>query len=187
MRAQIEHAGDMTIVVDCYNANPASTVAALDLLCDMPRGGGRVAVLGTMLEMGGQSGSVHAEVARDAASRELDLIVATGEFAAAFEPHAQVLGDRLVRDDDPLAAWDRAAPRLRGDEIVLLKASRGIRLERVLARIEKEWGVLHPHGEAFGSRASVTHTGARAGASPAEHSPANSSAGSGAGGNGAEG
>ena len=177
MRAEVKRAGELTVVVDCYNANPASVAAALELLSDMPRRGGRVAVLGSMLEMGENSGAVHADVARAAAGMDVDLIVATGEFAAAFEPHAASLGDRLILGEDPLAVWDEVSSRLRGDEVVLLKASRGIRLERLLPRIEDEWGMLHPHGEAFGSRASDEHTGARAGASPAEHSPANSAGG----------
>jgi hypothetical protein len=45
------------------------------------------------------------------------------------------------------------AERLKGDEVVLLKGSRGVALERLLPRFEEQWGVLHPHGEAFGSRA----------------------------------
>jgi UDP-N-acetylmuramyl pentapeptide synthase len=62
----------------------------------MPRRGGRVAVLGSMLEMGPRSAEIHREVAADVARLDFDLIVATGEFADAFGPHRAALGSRLI-------------------------------------------------------------------------------------------
>src|SRR5690606_15939361 len=159
MRGEFHHYGDMTVIADCYNANPASVQAAVDLLVSMPRGGGRVAVLGTMRELGAQSAQLHEETAAEVAASDVDLIVATGDFELAFETHADALGERLIRASDPLEAYQRFAGRLRGDEIVLLKGSRGVALERLLPRFEEQWGVLHPHGEAFGSRAIGTITG----------------------------
>jgi UDP-N-acetylmuramoyl-tripeptide--D-alanyl-D-alanine ligase len=170
MRTEIRHYGTLTIIADCYNANPGSVEAAIDLLSSMPRRGGRVAVLGTMRELGPSSAQVHGELARAVADAPLDLIVATGEFADAFAPLTSVLGERLIIEEDPMQAFDALAERLAGDELVLLKASRGVRMERLLPRFEEGWGMLHPHGEAFGSRASGTLTGA-SGQAPAEHTP----------------
>jgi plasmid stability protein len=142
--------------------------AAVDLLAGLPRRGGRVAVFGTMRELGHGSAAIHRESAESIVRRDLDRIVATGEFAAAFEPLAADLGDRLIIDEDPIQAFDRLSPFLRGDEVVLLKASRGVALERLLPRFEEKWGPLHPHGEAFGPRASSRGTGERGDAPSAE-------------------
>jgi len=169
MRGEFMRYGDMTVIADCYNSNPASVQAAVDLLVSLPRRGSRVAVLGTMRELGAASARLHEETAADVAASDVDLIVATGEFVAAFDARAEELGDRLIREADPLEAYDRFAGRLRGDEIVLLKGSRGVALERLLPRFEKKWGVLHPHGEAFGSRAIETITDGRDEARSAEH------------------
>lgn len=158
MRAEVHHYGDMTVIADCYNSNPGSLVAAIELLASLPRRGGRVAVLGTMLELGPTSEALHREAARAVAAHDLDRVVATGEFARAFEPLAHTLGGRLIREEDPLAAWRRIESGLAGNEVVLLKASRGVALERLLPRFEELWGELHPHGEAFGSRGSSSGT-----------------------------
>jgi len=168
LRSELHRFGQLTVLADCYNANPASTEAAVDLLASMPRQGGRVAVLGSMLELGPRSEELHAECARAIAARELDLIVATGAFAAAFEPLQPRLGSHLLVETDPLTAYDRLERVLTGTEIVLLKGSRGVALERLLPRFESKWGALHPHGEAFGSRASSPFTGTRDEARPAE-------------------
>ena len=61
-----------------------------------------------------------------------------------------------------------AAIRLTGNEVILLKGSRGVALERLLPRFEAKWGSLHPHGEAFGSRANDSFTALRDDAQTAE-------------------
>jgi UDP-N-acetylmuramoyl-tripeptide--D-alanyl-D-alanine ligase len=169
MRTEFHRIGDLVVIADCYNANPASVSAAVDLLASMPRRGGRVAVLGSMLELGTGSAQIHRELAADIAALELDTIIATGEFAAAFEPQRAALGSRLIIIDDPLSAWEPLAERLAGSEVILLKGSRGVALERLLPRFEEKWGSLHPHGEAFGSRAIDSTTGSRDDARTAEH------------------
>ncbi len=175
MRGEFHRIGELTVIADCYNANPASVTAAVDLLVSLPRGGGRIAVLGTMKELGPESARMHAETAAGVVTSDVDLIVATGDFVPAFEAHAGTLGERLIRETDPLEAYARFAERLRGNETVLLKGSRGVALERLLPRFEEQWGVLHPHGEAFGSRAIGTITDTRDDAQSAEH-PQNDSA-----------
>jgi UDP-N-acetylmuramoyl-tripeptide--D-alanyl-D-alanine ligase len=169
MRAEFHRIGEMIIIADCYNSNPASVHAAVDLLSSMPQRGGRIAVLGSMLELGPRSGEIHREVAHDVAQHDFDMVVATGEFADAFGPHRAALGSRLITADDALDAWEPLAAQLKGDETVLLKGSRGVALERLLPRFQDKWGSLHPHGEASGPRASKVNTGSRDDARPAEH------------------
>jgi UDP-N-acetylmuramoyl-tripeptide--D-alanyl-D-alanine ligase len=168
MRTEIHRIGDLVVIADCYNANPASVSAAVDLLAAMPRRGGRVAVLGSMLELGTGSAAIHREVAGEIAGQNLDYIFATGEFADAFGPHRAALGSRLVTVQDPIAAWEPLETVLQGSEVLLLKGSRGVALERLLPRLREKWGSLHPHGEAFGSRAIDSTTGSRDDARTAE-------------------
>lgn len=175
MRSEVHRYGAMTIIADCYNANPGSVEAAIDLLTSMPARGGRVAVLGSMLELGPASRDIHGETARVVMDAAVDVIVATGEFADAFARHASELGDRLIAEADPLRAFDVLAERLEGNELILLKGSRGVRMERLLPRFEERWGMLHPQGEAFGSRAGNGLTDASGQASE-EHAPRSSDA-----------
>ncbi|MBR9989806.1 MAG: UDP-N-acetylmuramoyl-tripeptide--D-alanyl-D-alanine ligase [Gemmatimonadetes bacterium] len=171
MRTEFHRIGDMVVISDCYNANPASVNAAVDLLASMPRRGGRVAVLGSMLELGAGSRAIHSELAGEIAGLDIDVIVATGEFVAAFEPHGAALGSRLMLVKDPADAWEPLSTVLKGSEVILLKGSRGVALERLLPHIEEQWGALHPHGEASGSRAIDSTTGSRDDARPAERPP----------------
>lgn len=153
LRGEIARLGDLTVLVDCYNSNPSSLRAAVDTLQGMPARGARVAVIGTMLELGPRSAEIHREAARTLAASSIDLIVATGEFYPAFERLASGLGERLARVHDPLDAFPVLEARLRGDETVLLKGSRGVALERLLPLMQKTWGASHPHGEAERPRA----------------------------------
>lgn len=140
MRGEVVEVGGLTVIADCYNANPASVEAAVELLVSLPRGAGRVAFLGTMKELGESSAELHRGIAEGIVSREVDLIVATGEFADAFDRWADELGDRLIRADDPIAAYEPLRERLRGGEVILLKGSRGVALERLLPRLESDFG-----------------------------------------------
>jgi UDP-N-acetylmuramoyl-tripeptide--D-alanyl-D-alanine ligase len=169
MRTEFHRIGDLVVIADCYNANPASVSAAVDLLASMPRRGGRVAVLGSMLELGPRSGEIHRELADEIMKCEFDLVVATGDFADAFGPHRTALGPRLITVADALEARAPLDTVLKGSEVVLLKGSRGVALERLLPHFEEKWGLLHPHGEASGSRAIDSNTGPREDARTAEH------------------
>jgi UDP-N-acetylmuramoyl-tripeptide--D-alanyl-D-alanine ligase len=91
-----------------------------------------VFVAGTMRELGAQSPVLHAQVARELVDLEPDLLAAVGDFVPALEPYQAQLGDRLVTAADPLALAPLLGGRLRGDEVVVLKASRGVALERIL-------------------------------------------------------
>jgi UDP-N-acetylmuramoyl-tripeptide--D-alanyl-D-alanine ligase len=140
MRGQTERVGGLTLLLDCYNANPQSTRASLDLL-ELQRGGGRVAVLGSMLELGALSDGLHEDVLAHALARDLDVVVATGKFARA----ARTLGAHsgrpaLVILEDPVAEYPRLRELLKGAEVVLLKASRGVSLERLLPLIRADFG-----------------------------------------------
>ncbi|OJT27116.1 UDP-N-acetylmuramoyl-tripeptide--D-alanyl-D-alanine ligase [Archangium sp. Cb G35] len=122
----------VTVVDDCYNANPASMAAALDTLRSLVQPGGRkVAVLGDMLELGPGELEEHAQLGTLAAGK--------AELVAFFGPRSRKgyeaagLGNDAAHftEVEPLLAW--LQPQLKAGDVVLVKASRGMRLERVVA------------------------------------------------------
>lgn len=133
-RGAVRSVGTLLVIDDTYNANPGSLTAALALgrwLAD--RHGRRLAVVvGSMLELGAESDKLHAAATREILATRPALIGAVGAFATAFAPEAALLGDRLLTAPDAEALGPRLRAALRGDEVVLLKASRGVALERVL-------------------------------------------------------
>lgn len=136
MRVNWEQLGAATLINDAYNSNPGSAKAAIELLATAGRGKQRVAVLGTMLELGSQTPRLHDEVARAALDSGVELVAAIGEFAAALGRIAP--GDsRVITADDVDALWASLASRLSPDAVILLKGSRGMRLERLVAPIEQ--------------------------------------------------
>jgi UDP-N-acetylmuramoyl-tripeptide--D-alanyl-D-alanine ligase len=125
-----------TLVDDTYNASPVSVAAALDFLAETPvaDGGRRIAVLGDMLELGPDEEALHREIGRRVAATA-DALVAVGERGAWIAEAARANGlTRVVRADDAeaaaLAVERELAPGPR--DIVLVKASRGIGLERTV-------------------------------------------------------
>ena len=137
MRGEVRRVGKLTLIVDCYNANPQSVRASIDVLEHQGREAERVAVLGTMLELGASSEELHRSVLADVLERDLDLVVATGGFAEAAA--ALETGDRVVTAPDWSAAYPELRARLRGDEVVLLKASRGVALEGIIPLLERDF------------------------------------------------
>jgi UDP-N-acetylmuramoyl-tripeptide--D-alanyl-D-alanine ligase len=121
-----------TVIDDCYNANPASMAAALDTLRSLVQPGGRaVAVLGDMLELGPGELEEHTQLGTLAAGK--------AQLVAFFGPRSRKgyeaagLGDKAAHftEVEPLLAW--LMPQLKAGDVVLVKASRGMRLERVVA------------------------------------------------------
>ncbi len=140
MRGELRQLAEVTLLVDCYNANPASFRAALDSLSALAAGRRRAVLAGTMLELGEQSQALHERVARSIAEEGIELIAATGEFTAAFAGLADELGERLIRARELDVAYRELAARLRGDEVVLIKASRAMKFERAVPLFERDYG-----------------------------------------------
>lgn len=134
MRMAWENLGRVTLINDAYNASPASMRAALELLSGLPGGRQRVAVLGTMRELGAHSARLHHELAREALDSPIELLAGAGEMGDAL--HLAGADDpRLVVADDIHDLWTALQPRLHPDAVILLKASRGVELERLVPSI----------------------------------------------------
>jgi len=141
MRSEVRNLGGLTLILDCYNANPQSVRAALDLLETVQVLGPRVAVLGSMLELGERSPVLHRQVLEEALGRPLDLVVVTGHFAeAARWVSAPPGGPELVVAPSLEEADEVLRSRLGGTEVVLLKASRGVAMEALVPSLEGLFG-----------------------------------------------
>lgn len=144
MRQQIERFGGMTILEDCYNASPESMRAAIDVLCECaPEDGRRVAVLGDMLELGKESITFHRGVGGYLKRRGVDLLVAVGNdgveiaqgaVADGFSPANVLL---FIDRDDIDGIVKGLSSRIGAGDTVLFKASRGVRLERVISALKE--------------------------------------------------
>ena len=130
--------GEISVLDETYNASPEAVLAALALLDRQP--GRHFAVLGTMLELGDQSVALHRSVAERAVQLGLDglVLVAGGPEGEAMLAAAAAL-PRLQRVESPEAAAAVVAEWLRPGDQLLLKASRGVALERALPLLEQRF------------------------------------------------
>lgn len=124
---RIDLPGGIAVVNDCYNANPMSMRAALADL-ELATGGRRVAVLGDMLELGPAERSFHQEIGAVAFDRGVDVLVTVGPLAAEM---AAAFGGEAHRTADAAEAAGLVAGLVRPGDTVLVKGSRGVRLEGV--------------------------------------------------------
>jgi UDP-N-acetylmuramoyl-tripeptide--D-alanyl-D-alanine ligase len=128
-------ASGVQLVDDCYNANPDSMAAALEVLRDLASAPGAraVAVLGDMLELGPHEGEAHRNLGREAAASGISVLAAFGARARATAEAARAAGLAEVfhtEDVDALIAHVRG--RLRPSDVLLVKGSRGMKLERLV-------------------------------------------------------
>ena len=125
---------DSTILDDTYNASPASMLAALELLADLP--GRRIAVLGDMRELGSEEREGHRLVGREVA-RVAQVIYAVGELGCLIGEEAKRAGHPAVSLwPSKEEAARRLASELRVGDVVLLKASRAMALETILPELK---------------------------------------------------
>lgn len=134
-RGELVQQGRLTILHDAYNANPESFRAAIALAQSLRTGRRLVFVAGTMRELGDASAELHREVARELAALAPDVLALVGDFVPAFEAVAPHYPGRVVVAPDAATIGPFLALELRGDELVVLKGSRGTTLERILPAI----------------------------------------------------
>jgi UDP-N-acetylmuramoyl-tripeptide--D-alanyl-D-alanine ligase len=132
MRMQVWELNGVRVLDDAYNANADSMVAALETLQELPCKGRRVAVLGDMAELGSHSQAAHQEVGRRAAELGVGQLFAVGNMAPVMAQAAREAGlNRVLEFADVETAALAVKSFLRQGDIVLLKASRVARLERI--------------------------------------------------------
>ena len=143
MRSRVRRIRGFTIIEDCYNANPASMKAALDLLNDMKGKGQTIAVLGDMLELGTDSKLWHWNIGTYVSALGIGKLITCGSLGKEIGKGARAKGMSRHAVIEASGA-DGAARILAGlaqkGDLILLKASRGMRLERVLQYFPPESG-----------------------------------------------
>ena len=137
-RLQAETINCMTVLDDSYNANPDSTLVALEVLSSYPPQQRRVAFLGDMLELGAIAQEKHQMVGRAAAKNNVQFLVAVGEYAQEIRQGAIEAG----MDDDGIHVWqdsDKARSslaKLKPGDVVLFKGSRGVCMEKLVQTVK---------------------------------------------------
>ena len=126
--------GGGTLIEDCYNANPVAMRAALADLAR--REGRRVAVLADMRELGPDEERYHREIGEAAAAAGIDLLIGVGELGAGYVAGAN--GLEAVHIATVEEAVEQVPGLLADGDVVLLKGSRGMRLERISAALPAE-------------------------------------------------
>jgi UDP-N-acetylmuramoyl-tripeptide--D-alanyl-D-alanine ligase len=139
MRLQFWEANGVRVLDDAYNANADSTIAALETLCDLPLQGRRVAVLGDMEELGVHNEAAHAEVGRRAAELGIGQLFTVGKLSLITAKAARDAGlTRVIEFADVESAVRAVKNFLKAGDVVLLKASRASRLERIAETLKSE-------------------------------------------------
>ena len=131
----LSRADDITILNDTYNANPQSMRAAISVLADS-RSAWKLAVLGDMFELGPYSPALHTGVGEYLGKRKIDCLVAVGDQARYLAEGAQSAGMTAVYPcADKKAARELLPGLIRPDSTILVKASRGMRMEELVDQL----------------------------------------------------
>lgn len=139
MRSQVFISHGVTVINDCYNANPASMKAAVQLLAQRGAGRKKIAVLGDMLELGLNAVPLHEEVGMFVAQQGIDQLVACGRLGRSLAEGAAQAGlDRrnIVLTPDAAVAATAVKAIAKPGAVVLVKASRGMKLEQVAQALQ---------------------------------------------------
>jgi UDP-N-acetylmuramoyl-tripeptide--D-alanyl-D-alanine ligase len=132
-------AGGITVLDDSYNANPESARAALDTLAGIRGKRRALAVLADMLELGDESPALHAELGREAAAAGVDLLIAVGPLSVAMAEAARAAGlPQVAQVGDNEAAIEELRAVVRTGDVILVKGSRGMAMERAVRALLEE-------------------------------------------------
>ena len=123
------------IIDDCYNANPVSTKASLDVLSLAD--GRKVAILGDMFELGENEKQLHFEVGAHAAKNNIDLIVCIGSLSVNTAQGAEKQGAKVLRFKTKADFLSQAQNLLRKQDTVLVKASNGMKFAEIVEKLQQ--------------------------------------------------
>ncbi|HVS17514.1 MAG TPA: cyanophycin synthetase, partial [Planctomycetota bacterium] len=135
--------GELTVFDDSYNANPDSARAAVRVLEGLHGSGRRVMVLGDMLELGDDAPELHHQIGCAAARADIDLLLLVGETTRATAAGALECGlspERVLHLGSPADALERIGALVRAGDIVLVKGSRRMGLDRLVDRLGETFG-----------------------------------------------
>ena len=134
LRMEYQKCDGIEFIFDCYNSNPASLRSAIETLRDMGRGGRKVLIAGDMLELGASGQELHREIGRFAARAKIDLFASVGPLSRYILEGAQeegIGGESLLRFENSVEAAKALKDILREGDLVLVKGSRGMKMEEI--------------------------------------------------------
>lgn len=149
-RCQIQQIGHWTIIDDSYNSSPVSMKAACQILKDWSGTGKRILVMGDMLELGVESKRYHQEIGELIAESGIDLLFACGKEADAVVQgavSANLSRDRIVQAADVEELQSEVLSCLEAGDVVLVKGSRGMRMERLISYLNQQSSEQSTFGE----------------------------------------
>ena len=138
-RGQVLQLGNITVINDCYNSNPKALNAMIDALAAM-KAERRIVVAGEMLELGPSGEEMHRAAGRHLAEKKIDVVVGVRGLAKATVEAAAHAGVQAQFVATPEEAGEWLAHKTRDGDVVLLKASRGVKLEKALETWNKRRG-----------------------------------------------
>jgi UDP-N-acetylmuramoyl-tripeptide--D-alanyl-D-alanine ligase len=141
MRQNIADVNGVTVIEDCYNASPESMQAALQTLGEMQPGqnGRRIAAIGDMLELGSVSDEAHRAVAHQSREAGVELLLAVGPQAALAVEEAEKIGVQATLFETNKQMADELLRQAKAGDVVLVKASRGMKLEEVFEQFSENF------------------------------------------------
>jgi len=143
MRTETIRVGDVTVLADCYNANPASMKNALGILSNMKiSGNGRkVFICGDMGELGSESNRLHEELGHDICDTDIDLVITVGELSGISAQIVKQNSDIEIKTfKDAISACNNLEKIIEDSDIVLVKGSRSAKLELTIETIKQLFG-----------------------------------------------
>ena len=146
-RGQVVQVGNITVLYDCYNSSPKALLAAVDTLAAMPARR-RIVVAGEMLELGAAGEQLHREcgryMAENHAGKKVDFLLGVRGLAMAMVEAAREAGMKAEFVATPEEAGEWLARETREGDVVLLKASRGVKLEKALETWQRNGEITSP-------------------------------------------
>lgn len=139
---RIDGKKDSLIIDDSYNASPQATLAALETLVEIPHGR-TIAVLGDMLELGSESEAEHVKIGKEVVDKGIAYFFALGSCMESAYHYVQKQGyasDKVLFFEDPIMAGEAVVKILRKGDVVLVKGSQGMRMEKVVEQIMAQEG-----------------------------------------------
>jgi UDP-N-acetylmuramoyl-tripeptide--D-alanyl-D-alanine ligase len=139
-RGQVLQLGNITVINDCYNSNPKALHAMVDALAAM-KAGRRIVVAGEMLELGPAGAEMHRAAGEHIAEKKIDALLGVRGLAQGMVEGAQQAGAHAEFVATPEEAGEWLARETRDGDVVLLKASRGVKLEKALETWKARRGI----------------------------------------------
>ena len=142
LRSEIKEIDEITFINDCYNANPLSMKNAIKML-QYIEGGHKIAVLGDMLELGDIKKEAHREIGQYVVQKNIDYLITTGPLGQYIAEGAQESGmntNNIFYIEDKPKISDKLKKITRPQDIILIKGSRGMKMEVIYQDFSKDKG-----------------------------------------------